>query len=372
VSATACTLRQNYLPVPVFFLGASYALRALRSTAPWPKRLAEPLATAALTAVALAPWMIVSWQSSRTFLYPIIPGTFNRALELTATGMSLIREVWFDVWTALEGITLKTFGLFVLGAALLRERGSRRPIWSFAVGTAGGFVLLVHGLTQSDAVNIGRYSFAFLMVFALAVALEVGTLRWPTKTAREQTTVAVVWFAVLMQLVLSRAELYKAYAVDFHNIEELAHRVPRGPWARRFEDGLYQRLQGSIPAGARVACLLDEPHYLDFSRNPIWNLDMPGYASLAPGMPFFQGSAALEAYLRGLGVRYLAFVRGDMSRYEYRRDYWVEQLASDQEIWRAFAPYAVDFLDMLGDLATKHPPTFEENGLVVVDLGGTP
>ncbi|MDF2696756.1 MAG: hypothetical protein K0S65_5139, partial [Labilithrix sp.] len=149
VSAAICTLRQNYLPVPVLMLATSYGFRVLRSREPWAKRLREPLLTCVLTFIALTPWFVASWQSSRTFLYPLMSGTFNRALDLKATGMNPIREIWHQVWAALEGIGLKTFGFFVLAASLLRERASRRPIWSLAIASAGGSVLLTHSFTQS-------------------------------------------------------------------------------------------------------------------------------------------------------------------------------------------------------------------------------
>jgi hypothetical protein len=372
VSAAACTLRQNYLPVPVFVLATSYGFHVWKAKGPFVERLAEPLLTLVFTSVAIAPWLITSWQSSRTFVYPLMLGTFNRALMLNASGMNLIREVWYQVWTALDGIGMKTFGLFVLAAALLRERSSRRPVWSMAIGSAAGFTLLVHGFTQSDAANIGRYAFAVLMVFAIAITLAAGTTRLETKPGRDHMMIGVVLFAVLAQLAVSREDLLKTYTTAFHNIEELHYSAPRSAATLPFEAGLYDRLQRSVPQGERIAVMLDEPHYLDFERNPIWNLDMPGYASLPPGMPFFKGSAALAAYFRTVGVRYLAFVGSSYSRYHYRREYWIEMLGNEQEIWRAFSPYLLDFMDMLTDLSKGHRKLFEERGLVVLDLAEAP
>jgi hypothetical protein len=121
-----------------------------------------------------------------------------------------------------------------------------------------------------------------------------------------------------------------------------------------------------------MAVLLDEPYLLDFARNPIWNLDMPGYASLPPGMPFFKGSEALEVYLKQIGVRYFAFVKPDHSRYHYRREYWVEMVANEQEIWRVFTPYLLDFLDNEVAIASRHKHLYEERGIVLVDLEEAP
>jgi hypothetical protein len=136
----------------------------------------------------------------------------------------------------------------------------------------------------------------------------------------------------------------------------------------RGETELYAHLQGAVPAGARLAVLVDEPYHLDYARNPVFNLDMPGFASPAPGQPFFQGSERVAEYFRGQSIRYLAFVRAEMSRYHYRRDYWIERLLDDQELWRRWAPYLLDFIDNLAELARTHGVIFEERGLVVVDL----
>jgi hypothetical protein len=178
--------------------------------------------------------------------------------------------------------------------------------------------------------------------------------------------------AVAAELVLAREHLVTFYQRAFRNIDLLDHQVARSIATAPPEKELYRQLQASVPAGERLAILLDEPAHLDFGRNPIWNLDMPGYSSLPPGIPFFRGAEALRAYFRGIGVRYLAFVRPTFSRYHYRREYWVEMLANDMEIWRLFAPYLIDFLDSLGTLAEEHKRLFEERGLVVVDLAEGP
>lgn len=88
----------------------------------------------------------------------------------------------------------------------------------------------------------------------------------------------------------------------------------------------------------------------------------------SPGEPFFQGADKHAEYFLGLGARYVAFVRPEFSRYHYRREYWVERLVDEEELWRAHAPYLIDFVDALTELAQKKKILFEERGLVVMDL----
>ena len=368
VGAATCTLRQNYLLVPAAVLGVSYAFRFFASREPRGRRLVEPALAAAFSVAALIPWSVVGWQSNRTFFYPVMLGTANPAMQFQSGASTLLRELNLLVWTVLEGIPLKTFAFFILAAALVREKDPRRPLWSYLLGSGIAFVALVHSLTQGDATTIGRYAFGFLIALALATVLVTTTGRLGPAIRREHVAAGVAMFGVFGGLVGSRDDLFKFYARATHNIEELGHSAARSSLTEPPEAGLYRRLQDSVPAGARLAVMLDEPYHLDYRRNPIWNLDMPGYASLPPGIPYFVGSARLEEYLRGIGVRYLAFVRIGYSRYHYRRDYWVQEVVDEQEVWRAHAPYLIDFMDNLTEIESRHRSAFDDRGMVVVDL----
>ena len=373
VAVAACTLRQNYLPIPALVLAVSYVTRLVRGKGALKDRLAEPLAALGLSIALLLPWFIVSWQSSRTFLYPVMPGTFHPALALNASGWNFIREIAFQSDVAVNALPLVTLGLFFLAAAFIREPATRRPLGAMCVGAIGGFIALVHGLTQSDAQNIGRYAFAFLVALALAVALSAGTARLTTRIGRLHVAAGIVLFATFSQLVISHEKFWKEYGLKFHNIELLANSFPRVRETDPPELKMYvERLQGAIPAGERIAVLVDEPYHLDFRRNPIWNLDMPGYASLPPGMPSFKGSRALEQYFETLGLRWLIFVTPEHSRYHYRRNYFLELFVNEQEIWRTYAPYLIDFIDNVTDIRTRHREVYAERGIVVIDLAEPP
>lgn len=369
VAVAACTLRQNYLPVPAVTLAVSYGARLFRTRGPLGERLAEPLYAAGFSLAALVPWFIVSWQSNHTFLYPVMPGTFHTPLAMNATAWNVVREIAFQANVAVEGLPLETFGLFVVAAAFVREPGARIPLGATCAGAVVGFLALVHGLTQSDATNIGRYAFAFLVATALAVVLTTGTARLTARLERLHVAAGIALFATFLQIALSRDKFWKEYGLKFDNIELLAYTRSRARETEPAELRMYsERLQGAVPAGERIAVLVDDPHYLDFARNPIWNLDMPGFASLPPGMPAFQGSQALEEYYRGLGLRWLMWVTPEHSRYHYRREYFLELFLSEQEIWRTYAPYVVDLIDNMNEIRRRHREAYAERGIVVIDL----
>ena len=369
VAAVGCTLRQNYLAIPALVLGASYLFRFFKLREPFVRRLIEPAIFAALSVLFLAPWMIVSWQSSRTILFPIIPGTFNVNLALNATGWNIIRELGLQFDVAVEALPLRTLPIFMLAVLFTPDRATKRaPLAALTLGALGGLWILVHSLTQADAQTIGRYAFGFMIPVALSVALSAGRARMGSRKDPRLVGAGLVLFATLAQLITSREELVRDASLKFRNIEHLYYGASRVTETEVPEGGVYARLQNAVPPGERIAVLVDEPYYLDFARNPIWNLDMPGYASLAPGMPFFAGSQAVEDYFRGLGVRWLMFVIPDASRYQYRREYLLELFINEQEVWRTYGPYLVNYLDSEIEIGSRHRKVASERGMVVIDL----
>jgi len=374
VATTACTLRQNYLPIPVVVLVVSYAARLWTLPAARRATVVELAWSTLLGTLCIAPWLVQSWQSNHTFLYPFMTGTFNPALALKASDPSLIKELKLQMGVFLEGIPIRTLGLFVLGAVFVRERDPRRPLAAIGIGSYVGFVLVCHAFGQSDMMSIGRYVFASAAATVLAVLLVATTrdgrepLLSPIGSTRSIAT-ALVLFATFGQLVVSTLlpkadSLVESYGLTLSNIGML-HRST----ATKDTDGAYDRLQGAVPEGARLAVLLDQPFHLSFKRQAIWNLDMPGYSSPVPGIPFFRGVDAAESYFAAQGIRYLAFIQPTHSSYHYRREYWVEMLVDEAELWRSFAPYLIDFLDTLTEMSNRHPHVFEERGMIVLDLG---
>ena len=85
-------------------------------------------------------------------------------------------------------------------------------------------------------------------------------------------------------------------------------------------------------------------------------------------MPFFQGPRPVVDYFRRHGIRYIAFVRGDRSRYMFRRDYWVQRLLRDTELWRIQGAYTVDCIDNFAAIAASHAILLERDGMFMVDL----
>jgi hypothetical protein len=84
----------------------------------------------------------------------------------------------------------------------------------------------------------------------------------------------------------------------------------------------------------------------------------------------FHGPEAVRDYLLGKGIRYLAFVRGDYSRYLYRRTFWEKRIFVDaSELWQTMGAYIIAGLDNFEALARTSKVLFERDGTVLLDLG---
>lgn len=378
VGAALCSLRQNYIPVAVGFLALTLALRLERPLAAAWRRDRRLWAMALLGGlIVFVPYALASWRSNRTFLYPFQLGTFNPSIQMTPTVWSPWQELQFFLRVVLESDPIRVVVPLVPVLLLCRDRRPGRPLVAFTIASAAGFALLVHTFALSDPPNLWRYAFGFATTILVVLTLEgagqglarddAGDGAAPRRLGLPLVGRVVVIACLIGQLAATTKPITR-------RLSSVGTRLAAGDRTHRRADvelalpALYRDLQASIPRGARVAVLLDQPAYLDFARNPIINLDIPGYASYRPGMPFFRGAEPVAAYFRDHDIRYLAFVRGDHSRYFFRRDFWLARVMWDIEIWQIMGAYVIDCLDNFTELANRYPRRFERDGVVMLDL----
>ena len=127
-------------------------------------------------------------------------------------------------------------------------------------------------------------------------------------------------------------------------------------------------MQSAVPPSETVLASMDFPFLFDFRRNTVFLIDLPGSASLAPGMPFFQGSHALATYLTSHGIRYVA--------YDYATgagtptDGGLGALARDDRhpAAQSIARLIIDFHDSLEELGRSDQQVFDDGTAFVLDL----
>jgi hypothetical protein len=133
------------------------------------------------------------------------------------------------------------------------------------------------------------------------------------------------------------------------------------------EVSAYRSMQFSIPPGQKVLVRLDKNFLLDFRRNPIYINDLPGGASLPPGVPIFKGSEELADYFVHLGIRYLAYSYADEATFS--RAEFGNRLKPNVNVWlRVGAQIAFDFQDNVVLLGRTRKKLFDDGRMFAIDL----
>lgn len=412
----ACTLRQNFIMaaalfavlVTVFHLRSRAAGRGWRG---WRAALIEERATLgwsiAATAVVVLPYMVAAWHSSHTFLYPVLLGTGNPVTPLRPVGATFYDELVFFFVVFFNSEPVRAWWVLVPFLFMVRDPRPNRPFTALLWSSLLAFVYLTHSFTLSDAYNIWRYAAGY-MTPLLAVFFAELVMRLPFWGRREapapglgdeagegasdeagaddeagargrsgqrrigvpEVAGAVALFVMLLQLVESRfvvIERLRENARQTQTVKVL------GTVRTQLRERSYRAMQASIPAGAaaggKVAAMVDEAMWLDYRRNELVNLDVPGFAAPAPGLPSFLPPEVWRSYFHSQGIRYLMYVDGDYSLYLYRRQAWADATYSDHGIWRFMATHVVDAIDKLRALKATSKVLYDAQGFVAIDLG---
>lgn len=372
VAAATVTLRQNFLaPVAVFVAGVlvfrlAGLARAGSLRDAWRRERRSWAAMAGGALAAIAAWWIAAYASSATFLFPIFDGTWNHALSLQPSVVTWPEELASVVSQALDPSPLAVLPILALAIAFVVDRRSGRPLAALAIASALGFALLGHGLIGTEASHVWRYAFGFTTALAIALALELGAGDAQVELAPLGRWIVLA--ALVLQLVTSRAAAAHQVVALLDDIRHAAALGRRGDPDASAARRRYRAMQAAVPAGAPLIVMLDDPALLDYRRNPIANLDTPGFASPGRQLPAFLGAEPLRAYLVAGGYRYAAFVRSERSRYFFRRDHWVSQLFSSEELFQIMAAYTIDAIESFAELATTTTVVYDDDGLVVLDL----
>jgi hypothetical protein len=258
------------------------------------------------------------------------------------------------------------------------------PWRAFLIASGVGFAFLIHSFTISDPFNLWRYAFSFLTPLAMVFAIEAGARLSPGERgpgvpdpepgsrgapggfALPAAAAFLAWLALIVNLVETRQATARRLASSVKNIQ-MAWAFGTAKPNPRVRS--YGELQRAIPEGARLAVLLDDPWALDYARNPIVNLDLPGLAAPAPGLPSFTTPAHWRAYFASRGIRYLAFVEPDASAFMYRRGQWLYRMYQEDELFQYMAAHLVDALDTFAALAASSTVRFHGDGMYAIDLG---
>jgi hypothetical protein len=348
VSLTAiglCALRHTFIPVAATMIVFVLLRAAKRSQATTVLR--EGLTVLGFTLVGLLPWMFALHRSAGAYIFPLQRGFLREALGPQSRLMDLSDRIQF-VWDCIAFRAPLMAWPLLLGAAL----AVCKPFWSatfrgVAVATLGGFLVISLSFTVADPFSINRYAYPFVETAIVASMLAIShgrsSLTLPHRDAETKAK-----YVLLLLLPLAGVQCGSSRAISL--LTTLPHRLE----TTGFQPGksvAYARAQGAVPEGAVVAVVVDQPFWLDFKRNTILNLDIPGAMSPPPHMPFFQGSEALRAYLLQQGITHVMCTNPKVS-VPYGQAEWTSLLFSDSEQFRLRAAYYLDLNASLAILGT--------------------
>jgi hypothetical protein len=355
IAASACTLRAQYVPAAVGVLGLFWLASWIRDRRPRREMMIEMACVAGSVLVALLPWMIMSYRSNGTPLFPLFQGDNNLDFNPIALNQPLISKLSFPMRTVLNAALLPL--ILALFALPDWKRGLASRATAIACLLAS--MLLAYSIQLApDEETIPRYVQPLLLSGAMAALLSAAvtprmrirawamTLLWVATTLQQRSDYLWRHYAVIRQSAMAN--------IPYHAIDIISHR----------------KAQDLVPAGSKILVCTNFPLLFDQQRNTIWNVDMPNAASPDPGLPFQKPPEETKRYLRGLGIEYLIltnFSTRDANRL-YSRPIWEYHLQADVALQKISAPYYLDFFNTMDHLIASESVLGRTGELTVVRL----
>ncbi|MFZ4599167.1 MAG: hypothetical protein ACOYNN_11030 [Terrimicrobiaceae bacterium] len=307
-----------------------------------------PLALSGILTLAfISPYMILSWQSSGTPMFPLSAGYANDQMMFGGT-----KEGGWTNWSAgLRFLCMPEIATMSVGLLLAALLMGQERILGVCAGLAGfGMVFLsAFKMSAADIYDVYRYTYP-LLAFPLFWILARLAATPHKAYALHRLIPIVAGITVFLSAHFSsmRSDLQAQTASLPLQIRGFQFPVVQ------FQPS-YKLLQSRVPSGEKIFAIVDAPFLLDYARNPIDTVDSIGGASLPPGMPFEMGSEALKDYFTSLGYRYLLCVDFDNAVLLYTRKLWRDRPRREWYFKEVWGRYALDFMvnmDRLADWQT--------------------
>lgn len=357
VAAGITSLRPNFLPV----VGLTLLLSEMFWPIPRPQAIRELAHILAASLCTILPWCLALHAATGSWFYPIFKGNQRYGIDFLSAHMPLL-----TVFRFILGFFIRPKMLLLILAGAIGVAGARphvKALWLASVISAG---IVTSQFTSSDFSNLTRYSLPPLAAATIAIWIDMQSSS--SRARRFLGQCLTITFAGLLT-VFSCLSHSGAISQSLTSIDiALIHGTPL--YANELPQ-LYADAQSSIPPGRRILTAVDYPFLLNYARNPVESLDEPGFASPRPGLPFFRGSAAVAQYLRDQSIDALIVENFDDAISMYRRDTYKSATSPDNQIGRP-APYELDLMQNIDDLASENPLLFNRGGLRVIRLRGEP
>lgn len=376
-TSSICALKTNLIPVSGILLLTSYGFYLSRAEN---RRTAiyELLATIGFGFLLLSPWMISMYQSSGTLLFPLFGKGYHASaydINFYDDKNTLTLSIFWRSLSDLIGWELRIYSFVLFCLTVLGVRSQphteRQAYVSLAIATWLATLLVAIALRDGDWKYLYRYTFSFtflLLVVSMMLLLPKVRIGKQGKIAHSATSrlMAIFLVGVLVGHV-------------WHGVEK-----EFGTWRKNIGFGRrdlsltrlspsvveqYAALQQAIPPEESLLARLEAPFLLDFRRNKILTVGMPGSASPPPGMPL-EAADALASYLMAQSIRYVAYSYCDdvsFSISKFRE--FLRTGNSDEFTWlEAEIKLSIAFQEKLVELSHTRKRIYDDGEIFILDL----
>ncbi|MGZ4688347.1 MAG: hypothetical protein ACXVKA_02155 [Acidimicrobiia bacterium] len=292
--------------------GVFIALGALlASGAPIALRLRVLGAGAASAFIAIAPWSVASWRTVNTPFFALFTGNQNRAAvaHQSAHGLRDLVDQAFSLARAGPYLWI-SIGVLVV-AVLARKMLPDAPFVIMAAAVTCVFIVGFAFVEYfASTVAIVRYiapaaeGLAVFFVFETVRAVDARRVprsaveghRWLPPALAVGAAIVLAAGAYSTLTVKNPFPLSGAHLVERARNPQRSH----GSEVPRAVSGAYRRALAQVDPSRTIAAV-DRPYLIDFRRDDIPNLDLPGFTTPDGTFPFFSGPVPKIARLRRAG-----------------------------------------------------------------------
>jgi hypothetical protein len=334
--------------------------------------LLQGIKVAAVGLLLLFPWLYAMYQSSGTFLFPLLGQGTHTSWEQGAAMLSIRMQ---DIsWEYFKNIVLRTIlspplcsGMLLLG--LLKYKNCLQNVNPAATSAFIGAVL---GTFCLSFISLGlirySYSFGFASFIFLAIEASRNTSSFTTNIQHDRggknkswiASVVIVFFVGIFGTSGLWQLVNKITSISNFTIGAL----------HLFPSNIVESAQKSIPSNASILAVMSHPYLMDFKRNQVFSIDHAGSAGPMQGLPVHGTAEELATYLRQQNINYIVYSYADQAGYGYKK--YKHRLKRSRTPYnhrvRILAENNFKFHRQLEELTNTYKIIYKDNYSTVIDI----
>jgi len=381
IGSTLVALKSNFIPTVALSLLAYYGYKIVKKKYTWQ----EFVGVAGLSLLLLLPWMMDMYRSCGTFLYPLL-------------GKGYHGSVYGTVLTPSYGLSLKDSILKALGIVKSRYFDINLILFLFYYGMVRFYkerinptVLCIYAACLLSAVVLygwiipGTDRYIFSGLFASSIFLIQQSLHvLKNKPCLTTVQVKMVYALAGLMIVLLFKPVMENLSTTVRIFQQPYQNDALSPKSDQSAETSFSRtvyltpntalafqekihaMQEAIPRHVNILAYLSYPFLMDFKRNTVFVMDIPGSSSLPPGLPL-DSDEKFSQYLRSKNIRYIAYSYSDQENFPLHA--FQGRISSTDPWIRSTAINTFKFQNLLNRLANSNRIIYQDSYCYVLDMG---